>query len=414
MLLFSALVLSVLSGPAQASTSQRLSHDYDQAVAELKALAGKAPGAQTTAHSIRYPALPSLTVDTVYLPPTGRHRKNLIVLISGQHGVEAPAGSAIQRDYLEGCGIDRAQTGVLIIHAMNPYGFKYGRRFNHNNVDLNRNSFDALSESGERFPGKKMHNAVYDELSPILKRPTTTYFHELVSLPAVLKSILSSEKGIVGGVFDILEAFGGQYQDPSGPYFGGSDVQPETALVQKLLSEKVPSFENVLLLNIHTGIGKFGINNLMFTRPAENSPAEIQNAFQREIAELKRLFPDGSCEGACGYYRDPDTKPGIFDRYSLPGTLTQWIYGKFEAQRKRSLILPVVVEIGTFSGPIMLPKVLNENYCFTNPGSCNDYWTSLRIRKLREAFSPSDQRWQRAVQKISVGVCTATKRFTEN
>lgn len=408
-----AVVLSLLAPSTQASTVRRLGDGYDQAVAELRRLALAVKGAETAAYPIRYPNSPSLTVDTVYLPPS-RQAKNLIVLLSGQHGVEAPPGSAIQRDFLEGCGIDHAQTGVLIIHAMNPYGFKYGRRFNHNNVDLNRNAYDGETESGENFPGRKIRNPVYDELSPILKRPTTTYFHELISLPAILKSILNSDKGIVGGVFDILEAFGGQYQDPVGPYYGGNDVEPETALVQNLLARHVPDYQNAVVFNIHTGIGKYAINNLMFTRPEKGAPSEIQGAFQREIFEMKRMFPKGSCEGHCGFYKDPEAEPGIFDGYSLPGTLTQWIYKKFESQRKRGLIVPFVVEIGTYSGPIMLPKVLNENYCFTHPGECSAYRQKLRTENLRDAFSPDDRRWQEAVQKISSGICTAAKRFAEN
>lgn len=35
--------------------------------------------------------------------------------------------------------IDTTNTGVLVVANVNPYGMKYHRRYNENNVDLNRN-----------------------------------------------------------------------------------------------------------------------------------------------------------------------------------------------------------------------------------------------------------------------------------
>ena len=92
----------------------------------------------------------SLGIDYVFIPAKSAN-KNLIIMNSGIHGVEAPAGVVFQ-DFLLGddcaksgaeSGIDRNETAILVLQAMNPFGAKYGRRFNENNVDLNRNFFDA-------------------------------------------------------------------------------------------------------------------------------------------------------------------------------------------------------------------------------------------------------------------------------
>jgi len=65
-------------------------------------------------------------------------------LISGTHGVEGYCGSGAQVDWLrrEEFKVLPADTGVLIIHAINPYGFAWTRRVNEDNVDLNRNWVD--------------------------------------------------------------------------------------------------------------------------------------------------------------------------------------------------------------------------------------------------------------------------------
>ena len=60
-------------------------------------------------------------------------------------GVEGFAGSAIQIQFLKerigGPELPRS-FGVLLIHALNPYGFAHLRRANECNVDLNRNFVD--------------------------------------------------------------------------------------------------------------------------------------------------------------------------------------------------------------------------------------------------------------------------------
>ena len=80
---------------------------------------------------------PDLTIDFCYIPAQVS-LDSLLILSSGIHGIEGFAGSAIQLmvmeeilspDHLE-------KTGILFIHGLNPYGFKYLRRVTENNVDV--------------------------------------------------------------------------------------------------------------------------------------------------------------------------------------------------------------------------------------------------------------------------------------
>ena len=83
--------------------------------------------------------------------------KHLLILVSGTHGVEGFAGSGAQVAMIEGLRFAAlpARTAVLVVHAINPYGFAWLRRVNEDNVDLNRNSIDfkALPASSDEFIG---------------------------------------------------------------------------------------------------------------------------------------------------------------------------------------------------------------------------------------------------------------------
>ena len=85
-------------------------------------------------------ALTDLYIDNIYLPSKNEN-KNLIVLTTGVHGMEGYIGSVMLDVFFEEIypTIDIDTTGVLVVANVNPYGMKYMRRYNENNVDLNRN-----------------------------------------------------------------------------------------------------------------------------------------------------------------------------------------------------------------------------------------------------------------------------------
>ena len=81
---------------------------------------------------------------------------NILLYTAGQHGVEGYAGSAILIDL---CGRiktnDLAATlpaggKIILVHVMNPFGMREWRRWNENNVDINRNNGISQLEFIER------------------------------------------------------------------------------------------------------------------------------------------------------------------------------------------------------------------------------------------------------------------------
>ena len=83
-----------------------------------------------------------LATDVARLGPPDARR--LLVAMSGTHGAEGFCGSGIQTGWLrEGRFASLpSDTAILLIHAINPFGFAWVRRVNEDNIDLNRNFID--------------------------------------------------------------------------------------------------------------------------------------------------------------------------------------------------------------------------------------------------------------------------------
>src|SRR5262249_48836143 len=65
--------------------------------------------------------------------------RRAILHSSGLHGVEGFAGSAIQLEFFQNLPNLPEDDALIVPHILNPYGMAWLRRFNENNVDLNRN-----------------------------------------------------------------------------------------------------------------------------------------------------------------------------------------------------------------------------------------------------------------------------------
>lgn len=91
-----------------------------------------------------------MTVDVAFInkPKTEEERKRAVMVhISGTHGVEGHAGAAIQIAFLDKLLKKEIElpknVSIVLVHALNPFGFLFNRRWNENGVDLNRNFFNS-------------------------------------------------------------------------------------------------------------------------------------------------------------------------------------------------------------------------------------------------------------------------------
>ena len=103
-----------------------------------------------------------LSCDTAWMGPP--NAKQVLVIISGTHGVEGFCGSGCQIDWMSRTNVEDLPTGValLFIHAINPFGFSWCRRVTEEGCDLNRNYLDF----SKPLPLNEGHDELADYFVP--------------------------------------------------------------------------------------------------------------------------------------------------------------------------------------------------------------------------------------------------------
>jgi hypothetical protein len=95
----------------------------------------------TSSRFERYPLrnFPDLSIDWFWAEP--RKKENLVMISTAEHGVEGYVGSAMLKLFMDEFAprLNSESTGLLLVHAINPWGMKHRYRVNQNSVDLNRN-----------------------------------------------------------------------------------------------------------------------------------------------------------------------------------------------------------------------------------------------------------------------------------
>jgi len=202
-----------------------------------------------------------LTMDFCYIPFVGDSSK-LLIISSGVHGIEGYTGSAIQRMMMTDMipDIQGNRPAILLIHAVNPYGFKYKRRVTENNVDLNRNS----SVSSDLYKTENSGYAdLFDFVNPSSPASEDNFYNKFFYAVAIAKIAKSSMPVLRQAVLQ------GQYEFPKGLYFGGETQEPQIESLKEYLPQYLDKFSKILHIDLHTGYGEIGKLHL-FANPVDN------------------------------------------------------------------------------------------------------------------------------------------------
>ena len=211
--------------------------------------------ARLASHQVPSKTDSELYIDTLFIPANTNPEK-LIVISSAVHGIEGYVGSAIQQMFLKEIlpVLKIKNTSFLIIHSINPFGFKYHRRVTENNVDLNR----GLEQDRKLFKSiNKGYSQLNDYLNPEKKYSKRDLFHSffiLKSLTLLIRKSISSLR---------QAALQGQYQFPKGLYFGGMEFEPQKKILEELLITNIQKDQKVLTIDLHTGYGKKGMLHIL-------------------------------------------------------------------------------------------------------------------------------------------------------
>lgn len=184
-----------------------------------------------------------LTIDVGHLGNPSSLKQ--LIMISGTHGLEGFAGSALQVAWLrqlKGTALD--DVGVLLIHGLNPFGFSHGSRTTANGVDLNRNFIDHTARPAA--------NPRYARLHPYLAPQQWDSASRLASDAAIAAFRLAHGDDVY---FDTFA--GGQYLYPQGVCFGGFAPEWEHLQLQEIVCSTMAHAEKVAVIDWHTGIGEY-------------------------------------------------------------------------------------------------------------------------------------------------------------
>jgi len=216
-------------------------------------------------HPLAGPDGAPLFLDEARLGPPDARR--ILFLASGTHGIEGFCGSGIQT-FLLRSGVARrlpAGTALVLVHAVNPYGFAWLRRVNEDNVDLNRNFLDHR----ESHPENPDYDGLYAALNPECLDEGT-----LGASLAALRAF-ESERGSAASYRALS---GGQYRHPRGVQYGGREPAWSNRVLRGVWERHAAGAELAVYVDLHSGLGPSGVGLLLQTAPKESVAARLAAA----------------------------------------------------------------------------------------------------------------------------------------
>ncbi len=342
------------------STTDPFSPDYSTARRRFLD-AARARGFRLESFPIadRGPAGEELTTDVALIGSEQPER--VLIVSSGLHGVEGFLGSAAQLALLESSAHPLApdrNDALILIHALNPYGFAWLRRWDARGVDLNRN----LLLDGQAFEGSPPR---YGELNHLLnpERPPSYDFFYLRALLAILRVGMPALRAAVAA---------GQYNYPRGVFFGGSEPSPLHRFLTDNLTRWLGNARSIVHIDFHTGLGPFGEYRFLIEAGLD---AQTIERFQRWFGVDKVEVLDSK---------------GI--AYTARGDIGTWCRARFPNRRYDYLC----AEFGTHAPLRVLSALRGENQAHHWLKSSEAGYARAK-GALKEAFIPDDPRWRGTV-----------------
>jgi hypothetical protein len=200
-----------------------------------------------------------LAMDVVRIGP--ENAKAVLVVSSGVHGVEGFCGSGCQiallhDDELLG-RLQKTDVALLLIHAVNPYGFSHVRRVNEDNVDMNRNFLDY----SQPLPvNAKVHGLVVPEEWPPSVDNTQEINEAIATKGREFQNAVST----------------GQTTHPDGLFYAGRSAAWSNVTLRSVIRQHAVTCTQLAWIDVHTGLGPMGHGEKIFG--GRNDATELARA----------------------------------------------------------------------------------------------------------------------------------------
>lgn len=363
------------------SIAASFSTSYAEARAKFRAAAREAGGAISSFHNAAAapvgaicessglhptPSDEALSTDAVWIGP--RTATRLVYAQSGTHGVEGFCGSGIQVGWLQQ-RLHRElppDTALLLTHAINPYGFAWQRRVTEDNVDLNRNFVDHA--------GGYPVNAGYEALKHAICPPEWTD-----AARGAADRILMGYASEYGPMALQAAISSGQYSHAEGVFYGGRGRTWSSRTLSELLRAHAGRVRQVVFIDLHTGLGPYGVGEIMNNHAAgEPAFARVNEWFGSEATSIEA----GSSSSA-----------------PVSGDITLGV----QSGLSQAEITGITLEYGTVPVKDVLDAVRADNWLHAH-GDLRARQARDIKAQIRTAFYPEADDWKGMVFERSVDV----------
>jgi hypothetical protein len=332
-------------------------HDFTHS-RDLFVQSARAAGARIESYGYpeRGPLGEALSTEVAWIGPPDA--SNVLVMVSGTHGVEGLCGSGAQVDWLRRGEAKRLSknSAVMLVHAINPYGFAWLRRVTHENVDLNRNWVDFSQPLPRRLD--------YDEIATSLC-PTQWDDDSRARSMLALQGFIAAR-----GFPAFVEAVsGGQYHHPDGLFFGGTEPSVARRNLQSIFSDFLGRAHQIGIIDYHSGLGPLGFGELM-------------TSVSTGSEEYRR---------ARSWYGTGVTPVG--SRESASATIGgDWIAAASKLL-PHALVTAIAIEFGTVA-PLQVLDALRADNWLHKHAAANASWPGPTKNAMRDAFYVDSDVWR--------------------
>jgi hypothetical protein len=308
-----------------------------------------------------------LSIDWYWAEPL--QKDTLVIVSTGEHGIEGYVGSALLKIFMDEFAprIDSHGTGLLLVHAINPWGMKYGRKVNENGVDLNRNfSYDADFDPANNPHFLKLRSLV----APAY--PVRPFAIETALFAGRILHALLCE-----GIASVTYAAAlGQYAAPQAMFYGGAHYEEQSLVMIDLFHRALAEYQSVILLDMHSGYGPRYMMSITV------APAE----------------PLNSAELAAKFHYPLVLRGDHKEFYATRGDMTDYLYQLRNDKYPEKHIFACAFEFGTYGESLLqrirtLRTMIFESQLFWH--GARDGRTERKIRhEFSELYFPQEMKWR--------------------
>lgn len=343
-------------------------------IAAIEAAGGRAR-TLTNPHG-KSPGGEPITLETGWIGPPDA--PNVLMSLSGTHGLEAYAGSAAQIGLAGRFAGAKppAGTALFFVHGYNGYGWAHSSRANESNVDLNRNMID--------FSAPLPANELYDRAVHGLFAPQRISSDVVTQMSEGIRAL--SEQHGYDAIMDAINR--GQYTHADGVYHGGLRIEWSSATLLALVREHLSAARRVACIDWHTGMGGYGEPFFIcFHDPRAPKFQEAARYWGRE-----RLLDES------GYADAP--------RPSYQGLVINALERAIEAQGAQ--MIGAVVEFGTYEPERVEAGIMIDRTLRFDEASMGSSRAAALREAMQDTFNPDAGRWRESVAGHSRDIFAST------